>query len=430
MIISEMSENSVVEEWQFRGIKKHHIMQFPIIKNKRRETLEETLNGLSAEEANYSLFPRTTHLYKTDLKALKQILAEIKGNDNFISSSIIHSSSDLGLTHKIQAEHRNGATLLFDGLYIRVTRVITADTFNLGNLLQITGIPRDENDIINDFISCVHGIFPKENIFGHSQYKYYTVDETNWEKLGLRREGNAQLCLIINNPKYFTITALIFAKMGKDFPVHLGDEDRIHQMIAHDFFMLQEIEEFIPFYDIKLKDIVKHQNKLKIDFGGLMSPIWRIDNKHEMWNSVKDALKSLYAIKDLTDKGKLLTRAIENIIENKWAFFNGPRQIWIAGEEMDHEEKIQHPTTQFFEIRLEGSGFKELPDSATNPFYQETFQKLSKKVGYVSALADEIYQREKDLLSAYQTEFALYAVWFSLIALLIAIFSLILNLII
>ena len=49
------------EEWQFKGIKRHHILIFPILKDKRRETLEETLNQLSAEEKpEYSVFPRTT----------------------------------------------------------------------------------------------------------------------------------------------------------------------------------------------------------------------------------------------------------------------------------------------------------------------------------------------------------------------------------
>ena len=135
-------------------------------------------------------------------------------------------------------------------------------------------------------------------------------------------------------------------------------------------------------------------------------------------------MKSIHAIKDLTEKGRLLTAAIKSVIEKNWAFFNGPRQIWLAGEEQDKEEKIQHAMTHFFEIRLEGSKLKEISDSPSSPFYQHTYDQLNGKVEFVSDKVDEIYQRERDLLTAFQTEFSLYAVWFSLIALIVAIISL------
>lgn len=425
MIIGEqMSQKS--EDWQISGIKKHNIMQFPTIRNKRRETMEQTLYALSSEEPGYWLFPRTTHLYKSDLEILRRILQEVKANSNFTSSDMVHSSSDLGLTHKIQATHRTGAVLFFDGLYVRVTRAITSDEFNLSDLLPRTGIPKDEREVINDFTSCVQKVFPKENIYGRRFYNYYTIDKTNWEKIGVQRQGDAQLRLVINDPNYVTVTALIFTKWGEDFHVYLGDEDRIHQMIAHDFFMDQEIESFIGFYNAKHKDVVKLQNTVLTDFGGVISPVWRLDKKRRKWNSVKEAMKSIYAIKDLTEKGKLLTRAINSVIEKKWAFFNGPRQIWIVGEEEDKEEKIQHAMPHFFESRLKDSKLGKISDSI-NPFYQHTFDQLEKKIELVSDEVDEIYQRERDLLTAFQTEFSLYAVWFSLIAIVIAIISLIIR---
>jgi hypothetical protein len=131
----------------------------------------------------------------------------------------------------------------------------------------------------------------------------------------------------------------------------------------------------------------------------------------------------------LTEKGKLLVRALEILLERKWAFFNGPRQIWLAGEEQDLEEKIQHSTNHFFNFKLDESELKKNSDlSPSDPFYKADVEQLNKKVSYVSTLTNEICQRERDLLTAFQTEFALYAVWFALIAILTAIVTLVLNL--
>jgi hypothetical protein len=274
-----MVKNDSAEEWQLRGIKKHYILLYPLIGDNRREKVEETLDHLSSEESNVSLFPRTTHLYKSDIQILEKLLSEIEQDNNFTSSCILHSSSDLGLTHKLKTEHRSGAILFFDGLYIRVSRMITTEPLNLENLLSKTGYPKYENEVTNEFISCVQKALPNSPPMGTWLYNYYTIDDANWEKMGLRREGNAQLRLILTDPNFFTVTALIFAETGKDFSVYLGEEDRIHQMIAHDYFLIQEIDDFLNFYDMKSKEVINYQNKLNTDFGGVISPIWQMHAK-------------------------------------------------------------------------------------------------------------------------------------------------------
>jgi hypothetical protein len=422
-----MLMTSLVKNWQLKGIRKHNIMWFPILKSTRRETGEKTLDLLNSESPtpNYGLFPRTTHLYKSNRQVLEKILSKAKDDTSFLSFDIVHSSSDLGLVYKVKAEHKSGATLFYDGLCLRITRTISADEFNLDTLLSKTGAPRDEMEVFNDFARCVKYFFPEKEFFERS-YSYYTIDETNWESLGLRRQGEAHLRLLIKDPRIFRITALIFHEQGKDFDVYLGEEEQTHQMIAHDFFMIQEISMFNELFDTKLTDIARYRSKLGIDFGGVISPIWRIDEKHRMWNSAKETMKSVYGIRDIVDKGRLLVSAIRYIVEKKWAFFNGPRQIWIAGEEQDTEEKVQHPMTHFFEVRLEGSEIKDIPNSPIDPFYRSVFEELATKVNVISNQADEIYQRERDLLTAFQTEFSLYAVWFALGALVIAMISIIL----
>lgn len=412
---------SRIKEWQLEGIRKHTVIWFPVIRESRRETLEETLESLSSEERlapNYSHFPRTTYLYKSDTKALQEILFKLKHDPDFISSDILHSASDLGLTHRIKVTEKSGSILFFDGLCIRLTRTVSPERLNLEDLLSKTGVPQEEWKIINRFVDRIREVLPDRNI--ESTYSYYTVDNTNWEKLGLERKKDAQICLVIND-----------VEQKKDFAVYLGEEDRIHQMIAHDLFIGKEIEMFINFYDRKSKDIIRYQDRLKTDFGGIISSIWRVDKKHQMWNSVKKAMKSIYAIKDLVDRGKLFSAALKSLIEKKWAFFNGPRQLWLIDEVENHaiddEEKIQHPTSHFFEIRLEGSKLKEIPDSPIDPFYYADYEQLKRKIQVVSDQVDEIYKRERDLLTAFQTEFSLYAVWISIIALIIAIAALLLH---
>jgi len=93
-----------IGEWQLRGIRQHYVMQFPIIIDKRKETFEETLKGLSSEEPwspNYSGFPRTTYFYKRDLGLLQMIAEKVGSNEKFTSVEVQHDASDLGLTHRI-----------------------------------------------------------------------------------------------------------------------------------------------------------------------------------------------------------------------------------------------------------------------------------------------------------------------------------------
>jgi hypothetical protein len=422
-----MLMTSLVKNWQLKGVRKHNIMWFSVVKNTRRETAEKTLDLLSSESLtpNYWAFPRTTHLYKSNRPVLEKILSKTKDDTSFLSADIVHSSSDLGLVYRIKAEHKSGATLFYDGLCIRITRIISVDEFNLDTLLSKTGAPRDEMEVFNDFASCVKHFFPEINYF-ESSYSYYTIDETNWDSIGLRRQGEAHLRLVIKDPSIFTITALIFHEQGKDFHVYLGEEEHTHQMIAHDFFMIHEIRMFSGLFETQLTDIARYRSKLGMDFGGVISPIWRIDEKHRMWNSAKETMKAVYAIRDVVDKGRLLVSGIRYIIEKEWAFFNGPRQIWIVGEESDSEEKIQHSMTHFFEVRLDGSEIKDISNAPIDPFYRSVFEELATKVNVIANQADEIYQRERDLLTAFQTEFSLYAVWFALGALAVALISIIL----
>lgn len=410
-------------DWQLKGLKQNTLMWFPIIAQSRKETVEETLNISSTYFDSYK--PRTTHLFKSDTQVLEKILSRIQSNSNFTSSQIVHSSSDLGLTYKIEATHKTGWAFIFDGLQIRATKPLFTEKFKLETLLSKTGVPHDDWKSFNDFINCAKEVFPDKYI--ESSYSYYTVEETNWEKIGLRREGDAQLCLIIKDPKYVTITAIIFTNWGKDFSVYLGDENQINEMLAHDFFIGHEIYLFINFFRAKLKDTSGYRNKLKTDFGGAIAPVYSIVKKHKSWDSVKKAMRAVYATKDFIEKGKILLVQLKKVLDNRWAFFNGPRQIWPVNEEQDREEKIQHPAKHFFEFRLEDSKIEMLSKEPTIPSYASEVQELEDTIQAVDNQIGELYERQRDLLTAFQTEFSLYAVWFAIAAIGIAIFSLLIS---
>lgn len=413
-----MEEN----EWDFKGIKRHTISQFPLIKDTRKESPEETLNLLKGEDSG-GIFPRTTHIYKSDKEFLEDIHGIINVQSKFISSEIVHESSDLGLVYKIIAEHESGSKLFFDGLSIRVTSIVNDDDFNIEDLLSMTGYPKDEYNVIQDLITCIKELFPDESEYGHSIYSYYSIDETNWEKVGLKRKGDAQGRIVIQDPNYFTITAIIFMEMGKDFHVYFGEEDRIHQMIGQDFFIMQEIEMFSDYFNKKLKYITNFQNELKECFDGVLAPFWKVHIKKKKWNKIKEMLISLYSVMEITMRGKLLTKSIEKFIENRIAFFNGPRQIWLAGEEQDTEEKIQHQINHFFDFKIENSKLNLVSDTPIVPFYNWNLQNLNKILDKITNYSNDLYQKEKDLLNTYQTEFALDALIIAVIAIVISSIS-------
>ena len=412
------------EEWDFKGIKKHTISTFPLLKDNRKENLETTLNLLNKDDSS-NLFPRTTHLYKSDRDLLEEINRIINLRSNFSSSEVIHNSSDLGLVFKIIAEHKSGSKLIFDGLYVRVTRIIKEGDFNLEDLLPITGVPRDEYNVIQDFINCVIQLFPNESKYGHPIYAYYTIDETNWEKVGLKSEGNAQGRIVIRDPNYFTITAIIFTEWGKDFHVYFGEENRIHQMIGQDFFIMLQIDMFTNYFNEKLKSLLNYQIELKDFFIGVLAPFWNVRAKKRNWNRIKEILRMLYSIMEITERGKILTKSLGKFIENRMAFFNSPKQIWLNGEEQDDEEKIQHQINHFFEFKIENSNLKLISNSSIIPFYEYDLQNLKKMINDISNISKDLYQKEMDLLKIYQTEFALDALIIAVIAIILTFFTLI-----
>ncbi|WP_269850854.1 hypothetical protein [Methanosarcina horonobensis] len=198
------------EKKEFKGLKKHTVCTLPLLKDQRKESLEYTLTSNSDFSSS---FPRTTHLYKSDKAILEAIYEKIGGS--FISANVLHESSDLGLVYKIIIEHENGYTLVFDGLYLRITKILSDDHFTLPDLLPLAGEPVIEYNIISSFVNqFVKPLYP-EAVQYSVPYSYYTIDEVEFKKISLTRINNEQAVLILNYPNYFTISPSNSVKQGK-----------------------------------------------------------------------------------------------------------------------------------------------------------------------------------------------------------------------
>lgn len=409
------------EKKEFKGLKKHTVCTLPLLKDQRKESLEYTLTSSSDFSSS---FPRTTHLYKSDKAMLEAICEKVGGN--FIYANILHESSDLGLVYKIVIKHKNGHVFVFDGLYLRITQVLSNNYFNLSDLLSLAGEPVVEYNIISSFVNqFVKSLYP-EAVQYSIPYSYYTIDEVDFEQIGLTR--NIQAVLILNYPNYFTISPSNSVKQGKKFGFYIGEEDRINQMIAHDFFMDFEIEMFSNYFRKQLNCVLSYQNELKDCFGGAFEPIWKINIKKMKWDRMKEILISLYEIMELIEKGQLCSEAIHKIVENKIAFFNISRQIWSHGEEMDEEEKIPYSTNHFFAIEVENNELKQSSKSFVKPSYSYKVDPLQHQLIKLKNITTDLYNKEKDLVSMYQTEFALDSVKIASVALMVSATAILLTL--
>jgi len=426
--MSTPKEENSIDEWQLRGIKEHHISMLPIYKSKRKETLEYTLSNVNMEavEENFSIIPRTTHLYKADVKVLFKINDLVLASGDFSSSKVENESSDLGLSHKIIAIHNSGVEVYFDGLFLRATKNITGDETNLDEIASEIGVPKKLEKVVFTFGEIVNNS-DDENIWRpNPHYWYYTINEVNWKQMEINRIGNAQVKIVLNDPKYMTFYSWGDATRGKDFDVYLGDEETIHQMLGHDYFIYEELVSFINFFNEKIDKILEFQTNIVSDFGGILSSPWRILEKNRKWSSVKETMRSIYQILDYSEKGKFFSNIITAIIEKKIAYHNIPITIWEINSKPNPEEKTQISGSHFWEIKYD-DGKLVFPDSAQKPIYESESLQLKNKIDYLSEISLQIYERVRDLLTAFQTEFSLYAVWLAIIAVILTILPIALS---
>lgn len=401
----------------FSGVKLHYLHVFPVLTN-RSETLEETL------KKEHRTILGASRLYKAEPQILSKIVERLNQNGNFSSTQIIHSSSDLGLSHQLSTKHSSGARIFFDGLIIRASFVISTDSFDTNQILEKTGYPQMNCPGIYEFMQNVCEILPQAQPLGSWFQIYYTFDVVRWEKLPITRNGEPQVLLQIRDPNMFAITSGTVER-GLHYSIYLGKEAWIHQMISHDLFITSEIDKFLVFFNEKLDKILQIQTNLKSHFGVLTSNFFSIWSKHKAWAEVKRDIITLYDVSDIAERGILFSDKIKKLIENKIAFRNENIEMWIVGEEPDPEEKKQELYKQFFIFSWDGTTIKVIDNSLTTPFYDSRLLDLKERIDKIVKLVEINYRRETDISDLFQTDFSLYAVIFSIIAVIIAIIAIV-----
>jgi len=406
------------------GLERHYVGRFPATLLKRRETVEHTLSLFEPDEAlvpNRNILSRTTHLYRATSDTFEPLRQALIRNQKFVHVEVLHEASDLGIPYKILARDRDGREICYDGVLYRVTESVHKGDFGLDQIDELAGCPGRGPSIIDWFGESLREIIPEIETPGYSVTSFYTVKHTDWDTLGLRNEGDANLRLICKDMNVFTVTALIFTEIGRDYAVYLGDWDVVLQMIGHDLCAAMELKHFLDYFGQQRTNVEKVKEATITEISGMLAPVHRLFRKHQQWNSVKNSLRSLISIQSMLIKGDLLIQALSEIVEGRFAYFNGPRQIWLAGEEHDDQEKIQHLRPGFFEARLEEEKITNLSDKPSEPMYTYLVDELRDKMKVLHEETGAALGNEKDLLTAFQTEFSLYAVWLAVIALVISL---------
>lgn len=408
------------DNFTFSGVKLHYLHVFPVLIN-RTETLADTL------KKEHRTILGASRLYKADCQILSNIVARLNLNRNFSSTQIIHSSSDLGISHQVSTNHSSGAKIFFDGLIIRASFVISTDSFDPNQILEKTGYPQTNCPAVYEFMQNVCEILPQAQPLGSWFQIYYTFDVVRWEKLQISRKGEPQVLLQIHDPNMFTLTSGSIGQ-GLNYSIYLGREKWIHQMISHDLFITSEIDRYLIFFKEKLDKILQIQNNLKSHFSILTSNFFRILSKHKAWAEVKTDIITLYDIDDITERGILFVGNIKKFIKNRIAFRNADIEIWIKGEEPDPEEKRQELYEQFFILSWDGTTIRADEKSLKKtPFYDSRLSDLEERINKIRELITLNYRRETDISDLFQTEFSLYAVIFSIIAIIIAIIAIVFS---
>ena len=159
-----------------------------------------------------------------------------------------------------------------------------------------------------------------------------------------------------------------------------------------------------------------------------MSGNQRLDRKHKNWNSIKSSWKTLSEIRKSLASFDLLIQAYEKVIDNRRAYINIPRQIWLAGEVRDDQEQVAYPCPNFFEGKLENEKVTDISDKPSEPIYTRKQVELKNLIQIIKDELSPSFDDETTLLTVFQTEFSLYAVWLAVLALFISLVSVIITL--
>jgi len=402
-----MSETT---SWEFKGYKFHVLTLCPLLT--RRKSIESIIDTIDVDKKNHTSYtaPTVVEIYKSDETLLKRISDNID-SDIFPENVIEQKESDLGLKPYIKLLHKSKARLFYDGISIRVTWEISDKTFSSNELLKIMESEKPHEDIVKDFLDSLKKICPE----GSENYKiinnpwssnsYYTINKTNWYALPskVRKVVDNYLNTNRDNPE------IRLADETNPGYIYFGEEANIHQIIAHDLFYAYEFDNFIKFFFGKINIIMEYQKELRKNFCGLLSAFKFNFGILIAWKNVKNALKTIYDINNFAYRGKILSESfIRDIVDKNKAFNNlGIRSHFEYMSLFKDGENANYRNVSY------------TPKS----FFAPQLKDLKENCEILYNISTDIYDKERDVMTAFSTQFTLYAVEVAIIAIIIAIFQ-------
>jgi hypothetical protein len=411
-------------------LERHDIGWFNQCLLSRRESVEKTLEtfDIMDSEINVSHLSRATHLYKATFDIFENLREVLIRNNEFVHVEILHESSDLGIPYKLIVKHSNGKQIAYDGVQFHVSELIHDSDFGLQDIEKFASYyDIHVEEVLWPFENSLREILTDLPMFTFPSYSFYTVTVINWEALGLHNGGNAHLRLVCTDKNVFTITGLINAETGKDYHTYLGDSKTALQMIAHEEFHSMEINNFVKHFNIQRTIVRKIQIGTENETNALVMPFYRLFQKHIFWNNVKDNWKIIRDIYSKMPQGYLLIQAYKDLLKNKWAFINTPRQLWVSGEVQDNQEQVAYPIPNFYQAKLQETKLENMSDEPIKPRYENVFEELITLVNILKNEIVPVIDDEKTLLMMFQTEFSSYAIWFAAIAIFVSILTIIIS---
>ena len=405
------------------GLILNHVGFFHDITIQRKETIDETLNNFHIEdefEVNINLLDRTTHLYrvtKDDFTILRESLIK---NDDFVHIEVINKSSAIGLPYQIYAKHKNGNEIYFDGLMYITYKIITNNEISIDSIPELAGHPYRDDKVVFSFEESLRAILPDIPERSYSMYSFYTSDVQDWKQLGINNSGDAQLRLLVNDENIITITALVHSKVGKLYPVYLGNTEIIRTMKSHDMFYIYEFKRFSKFIDKEREKVSKASTAISHSMQAITNSFLRFYSKHKAWAKAKSGLNTIREVKTHFYKYDLLCESIDVITTSRWTSCNAPKQIWLDGEEKNDQWLNSYWCQNFFQGRLIDGEIKDIEDKPIEPSFSYAANVLVNKVDLLKKETNESLSSGHNLLSAIQAELSMYAVWMAIIAILIS----------
>ena len=403
----------------------HHIGTFQLALLERKESINETIELLRVEDnynTNLNLFDRTAHLYRTSAEKLNPLRESMIRNSCFTHVEIIHKSSSLGLPYQIFAKHKSGRELFFDGLSYHVKQEIYNDKYDLNNINELAGYPHREDNVVGDLEKSLRELLPELPEMSYSMYTFYTSYVEDWKNLGFTKDGDAQLHVSVSDPKIFTVTGLVHSTIGKEYNLFIGNENVIIEMNSHHLFHVREIDRFSNQVD-HLRSIIDKASSCTSDtMYEITKSFLKFIPKYISWNRSKKQIREIYSIKKSITKYNILSESLQKIVSENWASRNSPKQLWLEIDGKPDDQWMQsYWCTNFFHAEYKNGEITNLETTPLKPLFSHSVKEVSEKVELLKKEIDSSINETRDLLSAIQTEFSMYAVWLAFGAVIVSI---------